>query len=143
MFSLRMQMFRARKSSGLQAPSRARSRLCLESLEERALLNGGPLLSVASGSSGGPPAPLVGIVDSNGGTPGGSASSGGSGTSVISGPGYPIAPTSGPARPDSGTLTVQDQTTTFIPISGSPGGSGTTLTSVPVCLGSSTGPTSI
>src|SRR5579871_482188 len=77
MFSLRMQMFRARKSSGLQAPSRARSRLCLESLEERALLNGGPLLSVASGSSGGPPAPLVGIVDSNGGTPGGSASSGG------------------------------------------------------------------
>jgi hypothetical protein len=142
MFSRLLQMLRKQSSSGVQIPNKARSRLCLEPLEERALLSGSPVLSAATGSSGGPPAPLVGIVDTSGTGPSG-GSSGGSSTSTISGPGYPIAPTSGPTRPDSVCQTTQGQSTTFIPVTGTSGGNGTALTSVPVCVGSPGGPPSI
>jgi hypothetical protein len=101
-------------------------RLCLESLEERTLLSGG--LSGGpgpSGSSGGSGSQQV-IVQS---------SSGGSGNSNLSGPGYPLVSTNGATRTDPGTLSQTDPTIVLMPLSGTPGGSGPTLSIVPVCTG--------
>jgi hypothetical protein len=136
MFSTFLKALNSRLSLQPQKAGRPSRRLCLESLEERAMLSGGPLLSIGNG-------PQVGIVTnvSGGGTGGGNGTTGGTNdtSTSISGQGYPIVPTSGPGRPGTGTLTQQGTTTTLIPLSGG-GGNGPSIAAVPVCLGSPGGP---
>jgi hypothetical protein len=122
---------------------RSTSRLCLEPLEDRMCLSAGPSAGGApipsSGSSGGTGSQPVAIVAGASGTQG---TTGGSGTSsVLSGPGYPLAPTTGPARPDPGTLSPPPQTTVLVPMTGTPGGPDPTLTVLPVCTGGGPGST--
>ena len=112
-------------------------RLCLEPLEERALLD--------AGLSGGGPGPSL-TTDSTSGsqttvaqtTSGGTGSSGtsGSGSLGISGPGYPLAPTSGPTLTDP---TLSPTSTVLVPVSGTSGGSGPSLGVIAVCTSSGTG----
>jgi hypothetical protein len=106
----------------------------LEVLEDRYLLSGGPGPSVANLS--GPSSPQV-VVLNQGGGPGSSGTSG-SGGIGISGPGYPLPPVTGPVRPDPSTLSQPPATIVLMPVSGTPGGSGPTMTVVPICTG--TGP---
>ena len=87
-------LWSARVQSGSRGrPRPTRPRLSLESLEDRTVPSSGP-----GGGSG--------LIS---GTPGGSGStSGGSGGSLfMSGPGYPLAPTTGPT-PASPTPTTSD-----------------------------------
>jgi hypothetical protein len=103
--------------------------LCLEVLEERAMLSGGP------GPSGGS---------------GGGSSGGPSGTALVgvSGPQYPLVPTSGPAL--TGSLLGQNLTTMPVSLPGSTvamvplltsGGPGTSSGSTSVTLTTTTDPT--
>jgi hypothetical protein len=123
---------------GTAVPARrpARRRLGLERLEGREVPSGG--LS-PSGSSGGPQQ-AVALTSGSGQTSGGSGStSGGSGSGSTSGgqgipgPGYPLLP---PTGPTISTVTTDPTTTTtvVVPISGTPGGSTSDLTVVPMSV---------
>jgi hypothetical protein len=98
-----------------------RKRLELEVLEDRAVPSGGlgsPGPSGGSGSGSQPTAVLS------------SSTSGGSGNLNLSGPGYPLAPTTSPAlTPSCGP---SQQSTATAPLAGSPGGPSATLTVVPM-----------
>lgn len=116
-------------------------RLSLEPLEERALLSGG--------LSGGGTGPSPSTDSTSGSQPavvqtssGGSGSSGGtgSGSAGISGPGYPLAPTSGPTLPPPSDPSLSSTVTVLVPMSGTPGGSGPSLSVVAVCTGGGPGP---
>jgi hypothetical protein len=121
-----------RSGSNRTRPVRPRGvRLFLEPLEERALLDGG--------LSGGGPVPSSSTDSTSGSQPGvvqttsgssGSSGSTGSGSIGISGPGYPLAPSSGPTLPPP---TQSQPVTVLVPISGTPGGSSTSLGVVAVC----------
>jgi hypothetical protein len=126
----------ALKQSVSRRPRRslpATRRLCLEPLEERALLSGG--LSGGPGpsatNSGGPGPQPVAVISQSGGT----GSSGGSGSSGggISGPGYPLPPSTAPPLPDPGTLSPTSPIMVLVPLTGTPGGSGPSLALAPVC----------
>jgi hypothetical protein len=103
----------------------ARRRLCLESLEDRALPSGGgpgTVLGTTSGSGSSPGGPTA-VISQSGSTPGGSGQGGGgSGSTGISGPGYPLAPAAGPTRPDVAVVGQPTQDVVLVPLSGSPGG---------------------
>jgi hypothetical protein len=101
----------------------------LEALEDRNLLSGGP--GGGPGPSGGSGTPVVAVLST-------SVSNGSGGGLGISGPGYPLAPATGPARPDPATLSQPSTTTVLVPLSGTPGGPGPTVAVVPVCSGSGT-----
>jgi hypothetical protein len=119
----------AMRKSPISRPVKARP--CLEVLEDRNLLSGGPGPSLTN-VSGPSPAALTGST--SGQTSGGS----GSGALGISGPQYPLAPSCGPTRPDPGTLSQPSGSTVLVGITGTPGGPGPTVTVVPVCTGTST-----
>jgi hypothetical protein len=76
------------------------------------------------------------VVQTNGGGTGSSGATG-SGSIGISGPGYPIAPTSGPTT--SGP-SQSPPITVLIPVSGTSGGPAASLGVVAVCTGGGTGP---
>ena len=122
MFSAMCELIGAWVTSSPKKPSRTRTGLCLESLEHRDLLSGGPAINVMIVPSGGPGGP-------NG------LNSGGPNQSILAGPGYPISPTSGPTRSTSQDLATQGQTSTQIGLTGPGGGNGPSLASVAVCLG--------
>src|SRR5262249_53694189 len=114
-------------------------RLFLEPLEERALLSGGlsgggPGPSLTTGSNSGSQ-PAVVLTQSGGPGPSSGTSSGGVG---ISGPGYPLAPTSGPTRLDPATLNQPLPTMILVPLTGTPGGPSVAV--VAVCTGGGSGP---
>ena len=121
---------------------RSTSRLYLEPLEDRLPLSGGlvtgsdPSPTSGSNVSG---SQQVAIVGQSGGPgpSGGQGTSGGSGSSslFLSGVGYPLAPTTGPARPDPSTLSQPPQTTVMVPLTGTPGGPYSIMAVVPVCTG--------
>jgi hypothetical protein len=132
----------ALKKLSSRRPQRPRlaHRLSLESLEDRLALSGGPGISggpgPTSGSSGSGSQPVAIVATS--GSPGSSGGNG-SGSIVLSGPGYPLAPSSGPARPDPSTLSQPAQTTVMVPLTGTPGGPSPSLAVVPVCTGGGPG----
>jgi hypothetical protein len=127
-------LWKALRNSGPRRPQRPRethSRLAVERLEDRTLLSGG--LAGGPGPSGGrrtgDGSGLIAVVDQRGGR-------------GLSGPGYPLAPVSGPSRPDPGTVVTQTQPTTMVvSTSGSPGGPSPTLTVVPVVISGTSGST--
>ena len=123
MFSAMRELYKNWVSSSHKRPCRTRARLSLEPLEHRALLSGGPVISIMDATSD--------VVDGPSG-----ANAGGPDQGILTGPGYPISPTSGPARTTSQTLTTQGQSSTQIGLTGSNGGNGPSLASVVVCLGS-------
>lgn len=142
--------------SSFRKPQRSQSlrrKLAFELLENRALPSGGlndHVISVIVDHSGSNHVAQVAELEHHGGsTPsaivpnqssGGSGSSGGGpgnggsgpGAVFLSGPGYPLAPTSGPARPDPATLAQPTTTTTLVPMGGASGGPGPSLALVPV-----------
>jgi hypothetical protein len=126
----------ALKTSVFRRPPRSRPmtrRLCLEALEERALLSGG--LSGGPGplptNSGGPGPQPVAVISQGGGT--GSSGGSGSGGSGISGPGYPLPPNTAPPLPDPSTLSPTPPIMVLVPLTGTPGGPGPSLAVAPVC----------
>ena len=118
-----------------QPPLPLKRRPCLEALEDRNLLSGGAGPSSLSVSGSGPSQVAIVPGSSSGQTSGGS----GTGLVGISGPGYPLAPTSGPTRTDPGTLSQTSGGSVLVSITGTSGGSGPTLAVVPVCTGTSPG----
>jgi hypothetical protein len=135
------ELWSALRKSPTRRPQRSgplNRRLCLEALEDRNLLSGGPGPSTANVSGSG--SPQVAVVTPSGGSSSSSGqTSGGSGSGAvgISGPGYPLAPTSGPTRPDPTTLSQPPGGTTLVAITGTPGGPDPTVAVVPVCTGTS------
>jgi hypothetical protein len=134
--------------SALRKPSPRRTqrsrplnrRPCLEALEDRNLLSGGP--GPSGGTGGGPGSSPVAVLtqsDTSGSGSGQTSGGSGSGSVGISGPGYPLAPTSGPTRPDPGTVSQSSGGTTLVSITGTPGGPGPTVTVIPICTGTSPG----
>jgi hypothetical protein len=98
-------------------------RLGLEVLEDRAVPSGGPGPTTGGTGSGAPQAALT-----SGSTSGGT----GSGNQNLPGPGYPLAPTTAPTMtPSCGPA---QQVTVLVPLSGSPGGPGATLTVAPMIV---------
>jgi hypothetical protein len=132
----------ALRKSAAHRPQRQRPlnrRPSLEALEARYLLSGGPGGGPdpsAANLSGPGPGSQPAVVLNQGGGPG---SSGGStsGAVGISGPNYPLAPTTGPARPDPTTLSQPTTIMVLVPLTGTPGGPTPTVTVVPVCTGTS------
>jgi hypothetical protein len=109
----------ARRSQQRRPLSR---RLGLEVLEDRTVPSGG--LSAGPSGGGGPqPTALV-----SGSTSGGS----GSGNQNLSGPGYPLAPTTSPTL--AASCGPSQQTSVLVPLSGSPGGPSATLTVAPMVI---------
>jgi len=112
-------LWSARAQSGSRGrPRPTRPRLSLESLEDRTVPSTGPGggSTLISGTPGGSGTAVIltsgGSGSTSGGTgstPGGSGSTGGGsgGSLFMSGPGYPLAPTTGPT-PTSPTPTTSD-----------------------------------
>jgi hypothetical protein len=90
-------------------PVMNRPRLSLESLEDRTVPSTGPSggSGLITGTPGGSGTAVIQTSGGSGSTPGGSGStSGGSGGSAsVSGPGYPLAPSTGPAPTSPATPT--------------------------------------
>ncbi|SRR5579883_1202917 len=116
-------------------------RLSLEPLEERALLDGG--------LSGGGPGPSLSTDPTSGSqtavvqtTSGSTGSSGGTGSGSIgiSGPGYPLASTSGPTLSPSSGPSQSTSVTVLVPTSGTPGGPAPSFGVVAVCTGGGPSP---
>jgi hypothetical protein len=129
-----------RSPTPLRRPSLPpKRRPCLEVLEDRNLLSGGAGTSSVSVSGSDPS--QVAIVTQTSSASGSGQTSGGSGSGLvgISGPGYPLAPGSGPTRTDPGTLSQTSGGSVLVGITGTSGGSGPTLAVVPVCTGTSPG----
>lgn len=131
-----------RSGSNRKRPERPMSvRLSLEPLEERALLSGG----LSGGGPGPSPTPnsssgtQTAVVQTNSGNSGSSGGTG-SGSAGISGPGYPLPPTSGPMLPPPSDPSLSTTVTVLVPMSGTPGGSGPSLTVVAVTTGGGPGP---
>jgi hypothetical protein len=103
------------------------------------LLSGGSGPSSLNISGSGPS--QVAIDTQTGSGSGSGQTSGGSGSGLvgISGPGYPLAPSSGPTRTDPGTLSQTSGGSVLVPVTGTPGGSGPVVALVPVCTGTSPG----
>jgi hypothetical protein len=137
------ELWSALRNPPIRRPQRSRPlnrRPSLEPLEDRNLLSAGPSPSSLSGSGSGPS--QVAVINQSGGTGSGSGQTSGgsgSGSTGVSGPGYPLAPATGPTRPDPTTLSQPAGGTTLVSITGTPGGPDPTVAVVPVCTGASPG----